>query len=333
MSLHMTTVRRTVAALAVAALAFVSSPGTAAGADGPGVSEALTQVTIAPVDLNGPAISEVKVTVTNPGSQRLSRLRVTLGGPVGWAVQPAVQSVEGSLSPGTATAVGFRVQVPERRAGFTLRTFTATATYRGGDGRGAATGTRLERSGVALESLSAAYDEVAITDESDTEAGDFDGEGNSFSAQKLAAVGLTPGASVSALGAQLTWPATAPGTRNAVAGGGQAVKADGKGSRLVFLGSGSGLDASGTVTVIYADGSSTAGPIGFPNWSFQDPASHGATLVKSTDGRNRPTGYGNAGIAYRVFAHSIALDPTKRVDVVVLPAHAGMHFFAFALAP
>ncbi|OIJ93297.1 hypothetical protein BIV24_12055 [Streptomyces colonosanans] len=317
--------------MAVAAAAFTAAP--AAAAQDPAASEARTQVTIAPLDLNGPAISEVKVTVTNAGPERLSRLNVTLNGPAGWAVQPAVRSVDGSYQPGAAATAEFRIQVPEQRAGFTMRTFTATATYKGGDGQGTATGTRVERSGAALARLSDAYNKVAITDENDTKAGEFDGEGNSFSAQKLAAVGLTPGASVNALGAQLTWPAAAPGTKNSVSSTGQAVKLAGKGSKLVFLGSGVGFGATGTATVIYTDGSSTAGSIGFPNWSFQEPTAHGATLVKSTDGRNRPDGYGNAGIDYRVFAHSIALDPAKQVELVVLPANAAIHLFDIALAP
>ncbi|MFG2328048.1 NEW3 domain-containing protein [Streptomyces sp. NPDC048604] len=329
-----TIARRAAAALtvAVAAAAFTSAPAAAAPQDAV-ASEARTQVTIAPVDLNGPAISEVKVTVTNAGPERLSRLEVAFQGPAGWAVQPAVRSVDGTYRPGEAATAEFRIQVPEQRAGFTMRTFTATATYKGGDGRGTATGTRVERSGPVLARLADAYNKVAITDENDTTAGEFDGEGNSFSAQKLAAVGLTPGASVSALGAQLTWPAAAPGVKNSVSSTGQAVKVDGKGGKLVFLGSGVGFGAAGTATVIYADGSSTTGSIGFPNWSFQEATAHGATLVKSTDGRNRPDGYGNAGIAYRIFAHSVALDPAKQVELVVLPANAAVHLFDIALAP
>ncbi|MGW8885936.1 hypothetical protein [Streptomyces sp. NPDC055749] len=78
-----------------------------------------------------------------------------------------------------------------------------------------------------LPRLSDAHNKVASTDETDTKTGDFDAEGNSFSTQKLAAVGLIPEAPVSALGAQLTWPTAAPGTKNIVSSAGQAVKIDG----------------------------------------------------------------------------------------------------------
>ena len=48
----------------------------------------------------------------------------------------------------------------------------------------------------------------------------------------------------------------------------------------------------------------------------------------SIDGRNRPDGYGDAAYQYRVFAHSVATDPAKTVDFVVLPANANLHLFA-----
>ncbi|MFJ8884551.1 NEW3 domain-containing protein [Streptomyces sp. NPDC102402] len=319
-----------VALTTAGATALVPAQATAAASEAPA---AATEVTISPVDLDGPAISAVKVTVKNAGSQRLRSLRVAFAGPTGWAVQPAVQTVGGSLATGRSADATFRIQVPERRAGFALRTFTATATYQGGDGRGAATGTRTERSGSPQASLAAAYNNVAITDESATGPGDYDGEGNSFSAQKLAAAGLPRGAAVEALGAELAWPDVAAGTKDNVASSGQAVRLSGKGSKLVFLGSGVTSGATGNATAYYTDGTASTGTFGFPNWSFDPADAHGATLVKSTDGRNRPDGYGNATVQYRVFAHSIPLDPAKTVDFVVLPSNANIHIFDMATAP
>ncbi|WP_432061785.1 NEW3 domain-containing protein [Streptomyces sp. S1] len=291
-----------------------------------------TAVTISPVDLDGPAVSTVKVTVTNAGPERMRSLKVSFGGPVGWAVQPSVLQVGGSLAKGASAEATFRIQVPERRPGFTVRTFTATATYRGGDGAGSATGTRTQHSGTPLANLAAAYNNVGVTDESDTRPGDYDGEGNSFSAQKLADAGLRPGGTVNALGAELRWPNVPSGTRNNVSAAGQAIALSGKGGKLVFLGSGVTSGASGTATVYYTDGTSGTGSFGFPNWSFDPANAHGATLVASSDGRNRPDGYGNAGIAYRVFAHSIPLDPTKQVEFVVLPGNGNIHLFDLAIA-
>ncbi|WP_262006511.1 NEW3 domain-containing protein [Streptomyces sp. FIT100] len=324
----------TLRAMAVAAALALTSGQAFAGIPAAASDEpaARTEVSISAVDLDGPAISTVKVTVKNAGPERMRSLKVSFAGPVGWAVQPSVRSVDGSLAKGAAAETEFRIQVPERRGGFTVRTFTATATYSGGDGRGSAMGTRSERSGTPLPNLAAAFNNVAITDESDTAPGDYDGEGNSFSAQKLAAVGLTPGARVNALGAELTWPDVAAGTRDNATAGGQAITLAGAGSKLVFLGSGVG-DAVGNATVYYKDGTTTTGTFGFPNWSFAPADAHGATLVKSTDGRNTPNGYGNAGIAYRVFAHSVPLDPARQIDFVVLPSNGGIHIFDVAVAP
>ncbi|MGX1884502.1 NEW3 domain-containing protein [Streptomyces sp. NPDC055287] len=317
----------------VAAVAVALVPAQAVAAEPEPPAAARTEVSISPVDLDGPAISTVEVSVRNAGPQRLRALKVTFAGPVGWAVQPAVRSVDGSLAAGASADTTFRIQVPEKRSGFVIRTFTATATYQGGDGEGTATGTRSERSGSPLASLAAAYNNVAITDESATKAGNYDGEGNSFSAQKLAAVGLTPGAAVKALGAELTWPDVPAGTKDNVTSAGQAVTLGGKGGKLVFLGSGVTSSATGNATVHYTDGSSSTGSFGFPNWSFDPVTAHGATLVKSTDGRNRQDGYGNATVKYSVFAHSVALDPAKTVEFVVLPANANVHIFAMAIAP
>ncbi|MFJ6462033.1 NEW3 domain-containing protein [Streptomyces sp. NPDC091387] len=320
-------------AVAAAVMLVPVQAASAAPARPAAASDARTEVTVSPVDLDGPAISEVEVTVRNTAPQRLRSLKVSFAGPVGWAVQPSVTSVGGSLATGASASATFRVQVPEKRSGFVLRTFTATAVYQGGDGRGTATGTRTERSGSPLANLAAAYNGVAITDESATTAGDYDGEGNTFSAQRLATAGLTPGATVEALGARLTWPDVAAGSKDNVASSGQAVELSGKGTELVFLGSGVGSGATGNATVFYTDGTSGTGSFGFPNWSFDPVTAHGATLVKSTDGRNRPGGYGDATVKYSVFANSVPLDASKTVAFVVLPANANVHIFDMAIAP
>ncbi|MFF2846584.1 NEW3 domain-containing protein [Streptomyces sp. NPDC058001] len=317
---------------AAVAAAIMLVPGQAM-ADTRAEPAARTEVTIAPVDLDGPAIATVKVTVKNAGPDRMRSLKVSFNGPVGWAVQPSAQEPGGTYAKGAAVDLTFRIQVPEQRPGFRIRTFEATASYRGGDGLGSATGTRSQRTGTPLPNLAAAYNNVAITDESNTAPGDYDGEGNSFSAQKLADVGLTRGARVKALGADLTWPDVSSGSKDNVSGAGQAVALTGSGSKLVLLGSGVTSNAVGSATVYYKDGTSTQGSFGFPNWSFDPASAHGATLVASSDGRNRPSGYGNAGIKYRVFAHSIPLDPTKEVEFVVLPSNGTIHVFDIALAP
>lgn len=46
---------------------------------------------------------------------------------------------------------------------------------------------------------------------------------------------------------------------------------------------------------------------------------------------SRPTG--NAGVAYRVFAHSISINPDKTVEMVVLPSNGKIHLFDMAIGP
>jgi hypothetical protein len=74
------------------------------------------------------------------------------------------------------------------------------------------------------------------------------------------------------------------------------------------------------------------GSFGFPNWSFQNVTDHDAPQVAAANGRNRQDGYGNAGVVYSVFAHSVPLQAGKTVELVVLPGTA-IHIFATAIAP
>ncbi len=181
-----------------------------------------------------------------------------------------------------------------------------------------------------LPNLAAAFDNVGTTYESNTTPGNFDGDGNSFSADKLTAAGLAPGASVSALGASITWPSGVGANNNAI-GRGQVIMLSGRGSKLVLLGSGIGSLPSGTVVVKYTDGTTAQGTITFPNWT--QPASNGATAVATVVGRNRQSGYGDTNYNYTIFAHSVALNNAKTVETVTLPVNSSLHFFGMGLAP
>lgn len=317
--------RRVVALVTVLALPLLALP--AATADEPtGVTLAITEV-----DLNGPAISPVTVTVENGGNRSLSRLRVTFSGPTGWTVYPDSRSVKARVAPGETVDVEFDIRVPQQRPGIRFRTFRADATYRGGDQAGSATATRTQRTGDPLPDLAAAYNNVGVSNEDDPTKGDFDGDGNSFSAQLLEGQGVTPGSSVQAVGAQFTWPEAAAGTPNNVAAAGQTISLSGQGQKLAFLGSGASLAATGGATVYYTDGTTSTGNFGFPNWSFQAADEHGATLVISMNGRNTPSGLANTEYQYRVFANTIDLDPTKTVEMVTLPSSGSLHIFDMAI--
>lgn len=319
--------RLALAAATAATLALVPAAPAVAAAP---VDAPVAEVTVSEIDLDGPRISPIDVTVTNTGSASLQQLVVTLDGPIGWTIQPATVTVSGALKPGRSVTAGFQVRVPEPREEFVLRTFTATATYRSQGTDGVATGSRTQSTGTAYTDLAEIYNNVGVTDESNPAPGNFDGGGNSYSAQALAVAGVEPGTVVSALGAELTWPDVPAGTPNNVVARGQTITLDGSGERLVFLGSATGF-GSGTVTISYTDGSVAREPIGFPNWCCADPTQHGAVSVIEMDHRNTPSGPANYGITYRVFANSVPLDPAKTVAYVTLPSQPAIHIFDMAM--
>ncbi|MGN6128288.1 MAG: glycoside hydrolase, partial [Humibacter sp.] len=173
------------------------------------------------------------------------------------------------------------------------------------------------------------FNNVGITDSTNYADGDFDGTGNSFSAEQLQSVGVTPGSTVNFGGASFTWPSAAAGTNDNVQANGQTVVMTGSGTKLAFLGSEAG-DVQGTVTVAYTDGTTSTGQVGFPNWSFSSATEFGSQVAISTQGRNTPTGYGDSAYAYRVFYNSIPLTAGKTVATVTLPTNASIHVFAVA---
>jgi hypothetical protein len=218
----------------------------------------------------------------------------------------------------------------------TAATFTITATGAPGTGNAQQSFTIGAPANPAPGplNLSTAFNNVGITSQSATATGNFDGAGNSFSAQQLAAAGAGPGAAVSVLGTGFTWPNVVAGTADNVAGGSAAIQGNGRGgSALAFLGSEAG-DVSGTVTVTYTDGSTTTGSIGFPNWLDTDLTKYGAAPAISTQGRNTAGGYANADLTYRVYHNKVAIDPTRTIATITLPADSRIHIFAItATAP
>jgi alpha-galactosidase len=269
------------------------------------------------------------VTLTDNGNSAITGATIKLAGPAGWTVQPKKQTFGRIRAGGSATAT-FQVTSTAPGPGLTTSALVASVTYRSKAGSGALTGEFDSVQNVPYPNLAAAYNNVAITSESDPGPGNFDGTGNSFSAEKLAAAGAAPGASITAGGATFSWPDAAVGSPDNVIADGQTIKLSGQGTKLAFLGSEAG-DVSAGVTVNYTDGSSTTSSVGFPNWSFSSPTEFNSTLAISTQGRNTPQGYGDAAYAYRVFYNSIPVDASKTVASVTLPANADIHIFAMTV--
>ncbi|POH72821.1 hypothetical protein [Arthrobacter glacialis] len=325
-------IRAIIAMLATAlvfggAMTVISTP---AGAEG--TNSALV-MSIAEVGLEGPAISDIVVTLKNTSAASMTDVKVKVTGPINWSLYPDTHTLAAPLAAGATTTVTTEIHVPNNPAGSVTRNFSATASYAGGDGVKTSFEERNQFSGPVPATLAELFNNVGTTTIATLAQGNYDGEKNSFSRERLAEQGITPGAKVAAAGTEFTWPAAAAGAPDNVTGSGQTFKFAGQGSKLAFLGAGVANGASGEATVHYTDGSSSKGTFGFPNWGFQEVTAHGAKLEKTTKGRNTPAGYANAEFDYRLFSNTIAIDQTKTVSMVTLPNNANIHIFAMAFVP
>ncbi|MEU7895794.1 NPCBM/NEW2 domain-containing protein [Nonomuraea sp. NPDC049152] len=289
----------------------------------PGDGDA-TVTSVVPAMLTPGGTVEVPVTFANRTGLPARDVRLALQVPAGWTAPSPRQakivlngkSFDGKLSltvpddaqPGPATLI-------------------ASATYRvHADQREV---TSAAASKVPHKSLAAAFDNVGISDDADVAKGNIDGGGSSFSRQRLAAAGLTPGVAVQVQGAPFTWPDTEPGHPDNVSGHAQTFALAGQGNTLAFLGTGTSGSAAGALTVHYADGSAEQRSLGFANWCCLDPAAYGSKIAFSTRGKNTAAGPNQfPNVDYRVFHNAVRINPAKRVVAVTMPDNGAVHVFA-----
>lgn len=167
-------------------------------------------------------------------------------------------------------------------------------------------------------SLAASFNDPGVSDDQNTNAGNYDGNNASFSAQALAAAGATPGAPITSAGLTFTWPNVAAGTQDNTVADGQTIDMTGTGGRIGFLVSGSSGSAGGSGQVVYTDGTVSSYTIDSPDWFDTSPPAGGAVAVASTY-QNRP---GNTTYAHSadVFAVTAPITAGKTVAQVILPA-------------
>jgi hypothetical protein len=185
--------------------------------------------------------------------------------------------------------------------------------------------------------LSDAYDNTGVSDDSAPSAADYDGSGYSYSAQSLAAAGLTPGASLTHGPVAFTWPSAAAGTPDNVVAAGQNISVGKGGSALWFLGSANSGSGSGTGTVTYTDGSTAPFTLGLTNWTPSTPLPDDELAATATQW-NRPVGSSYpADTAVSLYATKVPLAVGKTVAYVTLPTtitgdQAGTRLHIFDLA-
>jgi beta-glucosidase len=202
-----------------------------------------------------------------------------------------------------------------------------------------ATGTGTPTTGAPYSSLAAAFDNVGITDNSNPAPGNFDGTGESFSAQALAdgtPTPLTSGGQATVGGTTFTWPAGV-GTPDNVISDGQIIDVAGSGTDLGFLGAAGFGAASGTGTITYTDGSTQSFSLAMADWYNNAPVA-GDQIATTTSSWNSSSST-QVPHPVSVYFASVPLEPGKTVASVTLPtvsSGAGngvnaLHIFAIAV--
>jgi hypothetical protein len=262
-----------------------------------------------------------------------------LTAPGGWTVTPSTVAL-GTVAPGSAATATFTVTAPASGLTPGEVSLLARAVFSSvGHARSLINAVQVE---VPSPSLSATYDNTGVTSNADTSpsAGflGFDGIGTTFSAEGLAAAGLTPGGSVTVGGHTFTWPDVPAAQPDNTMAMGQTVAISGSGSSLGFLAAANNSPESGTGTIYYTDGSAQPftldiGNFWYPSGQNGNPAN---TAVASVNYANYPTG--SSGHTVYVFEQNVPLQQGKTVQAVTLPSlgdvagyNPALHVFAMAI--
>ncbi|MDT4905172.1 MAG: beta-glucosidase [Pseudonocardiales bacterium] len=283
----------------------------------------ITTVSAPSVLVPGSSVS-VGSTFTNGATVPVRTAVTSLTVPSGWTASATTPARFAVVDPGKSVSTTWQVTVPAGAKGGAA-TLAASTTYAGPDAH-PATGSATVN--VAFADLSHAFDTVGVTDDSNAAVGNFDGAGYSYSAQGLASKGITPGSAVSSGGATFTWPNVPAGQPDVVTTAGQVVALSGSGSSLSVLGAGNNGDASGTITVTYADGTTSQAPLTFADWYGNTPAA-GTTLAFTAPYWNRPAGSTQPAIhPVSVYAANLPIPSGKQIAYLTLPSNARLHLFA-----
>lgn len=256
-----------------------------------------------------------------------------LTAPSGWTVDPAGPVDLGTVGVGGQATATWTVTSPDDASTGSVQ-LPITANYTAlGEPHNVSTGVTLT---VPSASLASAFNNAGISNDTNTAAADIDGAKSSLSAQALAAVGVTPGATIDHGGMHFTWPDTAPGQPDNVVSGGQAIRLSGSGSTLGFLATTTYGPTSGSGQVVYTDGSSQTFTLDVPDWYSTPPA--GSDIAIAMTYRNRPDNVQQTHSVSVYFA-SVPLEAAKTPAYVVLPnisskavsGSPALHIFAMSV--
>jgi beta-glucosidase len=275
----------------------------------------------------------VTTSLPNTGSQPLKNVSLALTGPSGWTVTATTPDSFSQVPAGQTATTTWQV-TPPTGVSPGPATLNATATFTDSNGEGTADSSASIS--VPYPSFTSTLSNPGISDDASPSAGNLDGGGVSYSAQTLAAAGITPGASITHDGLTFTWPSAQPGQPDNAIAGGQTFAISGSGSTLGLLGSGTYGDSSGTGTIIYTDGTTQQFSMTLPDW-WSNTAPSGGDILASFPYINGGSGKLNQKVS--LYYEGIPLQSGKTVKYVTLPnvsqqavqGSNAMHIFAVAI--
>ena len=234
-----------------------------------------------------------------------------------------VSPASGTLTaaPGQAATTTVTLSAPDG-APQAVATMTVAATTAGGPQVTAAT---IPVIVAPAGSIMRAYNDIGVVaNTSPLPSGGFDGSGTSYSAEALAAAGLTPGATITCSGLTFTWPDVPAGLPDNAITTGQTITVPGTGSTLGFLGAADNGSASGTGTITYTDGSTQQYTLSMSDWWSNTAPPDGdilatfPTIVNSTGPQSQQVS---------IYYDAVTLQPGKTVQSITLPTTTNMHIF------
>jgi beta-glucosidase len=275
----------------------------------------------------------VTTSLPNASSQPVKNVTMTLSGPSGWNVTATTPSTFAEVAPGQTATTTWQVTAPANAASGPS-TLSSAVTFTDSNGQGSADSSATVS--VPYSSFTSMLNNTGISDDANPTGANFDGGGASYSAQTLAAAGLTPGATITHDGVTFTWPNAQPGQPDNVVAGGQTFPISGSGSTLGLLGASDYGDSSGTGTIIYTDGTTQEFTLNFPDWWSNTTPSGGDILASFPYIHNNG---GNYNQKVSIYYQGIPLQSGKTVKYVTLPnvsqqavqGSTAMHIFAAAI--
>lgn len=288
----------------------------------------LTDVTITPqVPANYPGspyhVAQPGQTITaiatlrNDGRASVTHAALTLNATNGWQVHGNPVTAP-SLPSGKTLTGTWQLTVPPD-----ADTFTGSGTYQWRDGTRSGSIDGLGGVTIPAPTLTAAFNNVGITDPATRDSADM--SGNSFDAAALAAAGLSPGATITQHGLTFTWPDVPPGQPDNVVPAGQVIALPPGTTRVALLALSLNAASSGQATYLYANSAEPA-DVTVSFWRATVPDDDNELVAQAT------TYHGTAQVGTgSVFYVPVPVPKTTAQPVaIVLPSNTHMHIFAMA---